>query len=156
MLQKISLIEAFSIRNGIRCKVSTDRLSNEVGRFLETKGVARVDKHACSSGKIPLDCRVRYRLHRGMGVSIPFKREGSFRQDYDDPSAGINWREFQSPSNGKDHSDEGTSKSLNQARWFQVPTNGKDHSDAQKKGKYEEEIESFNSLQTGRIIQTET
>ena len=39
-----------------------------------------------------------------MKVSIPFKREGSFRLKY--AGKGIDLDEFQFPSNGKAHSDE--------------------------------------------------
>ena len=62
-------------------------------------------------------------------VSIPFKREGSFRLVANANTIGVNYM-FQFPSNGKAHSDE---------QYLKTPV-----------GRFVR----FNSLQTGRLIQT--
>ena len=63
-------------------------------------------------------------------VSIPFKREGTFRH------FGLNLmlrkvEKFQFPSNGKAHSDGHEGRRGTERRyWFQFPSNGKAHSDS--------------------------
>ena len=112
----------------------------------------------------------------GEKVSIPFKREGTFRRC----KCIIKTlrMEFQFPSNGKAHSDGETvifndqSKCFNSlqtgrhiqtitmfkythARYpFQFPSNGKAHSDAYDPSNAGHVVRCFNSLQTGRHIQT--
>ena len=112
-------------------------------------------------------------------VSIPFKREGTFRQAQVPYSAPAPSYLFQFPSNGKAHSDGRQDLPKNGGALFQFPSNGKAHSDAtatggqyapgvlvsipfKREGTFRQfgPIEglfswvSFNSLQTGRHIQT--
>ena len=67
-----------------------------------------------------------------VSVSIPFKREGTFRPKKSRISVDIPDPGFQFPSNGKAHSDKPFSRSLrNPRKMFQFPSNGKAHSDPQ-------------------------
>ena len=113
-------------------------------------------------------------------VSIPFKREGTFRPERSNSSLCYD-PAFQFPSNGKAHSDSAMVSSITSAavatvsipfkregtfrhsdtRWlarldtakFQFPSNGKAHSDKESIMKNQKQ-RRFNSLQTGRHIQT--
>ena len=111
-------------------------------------------------------------------VSIPFKREGSFRHrnsvfqhplslvfqfpsngkahSDSEPMVGSRVvRLFQFPSNGKAHSDSEPMVGSRVVRLFQFPSNGKAHSDKVLKRRKETLSSRFNSLQTGRLIQTD-
>ena len=112
-------------------------------------------------------------------VSIPFKREGTFRLVTDPEFAPTEGDMFPFPSNGKAHSDDGWHNSSSGSRKvsipfkregsfrpvttltssvqlkFPFPSNGKAHSDAQVTSKVaEHDNHGFHSLQTGRLIQT--
>ena len=114
-------------------------------------------------------------------VSIPYEREGTFRLDSEGDGWNIwSYGEFQFPTNGKAHSD-GTLQPGDSIKIqvFQFPTNGKAHSDKmarffslmmalmvsipyEREGTFRHLLYqacafigiSFNSLRTGRHIQT--
>ena len=112
-------------------------------------------------------------------VSIPFKREGTFRPSRCTKCLKIRRLSFNSLQTGRhiqtqppsSHSTNAESVSIPFKRegtfrppfpctylrriWFQFPSNGKAHSDHDLRGSNPDH-NSFNSLQTGRHIQTET
>ena len=68
---------------------------------------------------------LRYHLK----VSIPYEREGTFRQEFY-WSDSLNVLSFQFPTSGKGHSDESVWLAMDYTLVFQFPTSGKGHSDA--------------------------
>ena len=85
-------------------------------------------------------------------VSIPFKREGTFRH-LTRGTGTLQFSQFQFPSNGKAHSDVAEFWMSKYTESFKFPSNGKAHSDPGP-GNTPQKQRSFNSLQTGRHIQT--
>ena len=93
------------------------------------------------------------RRRRALCVSIPFKREGTFRPNFrakrDFAGAG-----FQFPSNGKAHSDrQRQRRTRRHALCFNSLQTGRHIQTTIEAGQYREGM-CFNSLQTGRHIQT--
>ena len=113
-------------------------------------------------------------------VSIPFKREGTFRLKiisvgrsrralrFNSLQAGRHIQTqrvpcteagergmFQFPSSGKAHSDKGESNANFSFELFQFPSSGKAHSDkTEDPNDPKSNPKGFNSLQAGRHIQT--
>ena len=140
--------------------------------------------HACfnslRTGRIIQTFHALFLLKTAKKVSIPYEREGSFRlpisgkvkkstvtsfnslrtgriiQTLPRRQGQRNLQKFQFPTNGKDHSDLQSIPYLTTGSPFQFPTNGKDHSDngVQMLFYNTDTGWSFNSLRTGRIIQT--
>ena len=83
-----------------------------------------------SNGKAHSDARTYAEIQHQGRVSIPFKREGTFRQGTVDWET-VEQNVFQFPSNGKAHSDPSSpqAKRTSARQWFQFPSNGKAHSD---------------------------
>ena len=91
----------------------------------------------------------------GGGVSIPFKREGVSKGVVGRSHSAKNFFEFQFPSNGKVYPKAGRDfYSVEEDYWFQFPSNGKVYPKAQSHLRWDND-NSFNSLQTGRCIQSD-
>ena len=123
---------------------------------------------------------LRALIREDVKVSIPFKREGTFRRTLEVALREIDVMMFQFPSNGKAHSDPHQARNggridkgfnslqtgrhiqtltrkerlLFMLKKFQFPSNGKAHSDFVLTASVFAAPSCFNSLQTGRHIQT--
>ena len=112
--------------------------SLQTGRHIQTQPITNAEIEAVSfqfpsNGKAHSDITIAVLAQCLVAVSIPFKREGTFRLFA--AALTIPYKTlFQFPSNGKAHSDD-NEKSASRVRdvLFQFPSNGKAHSDTNKR-----------------------
>ena len=116
------------------------------------KGFERIRFNSLQTGK-HIQTRGDGGKSAGEQVSIPFKRESTSKRPIE-YAVGTDRAKFQFPSNGKAHPNQKRNRRFCFSGEFQFPSNGKAHPNPLTEIPPSGISISFNSLQTGKHIQT--